>query len=395
MFIIMIKIFAIVLFFSNLLFSQLEANLIASDFDQPLYVCSLPNTNSLLVLEQDGLIKIIKDNKVNEQPFLDISDRVHQTWYPADERGLLGLAFDPNYNKNNSLYLNYIDQEGFTIISRFNVENNLAKKESEKILLKIKQPYMNHNGGFLEFGPDGYLYISIGDGGSAGDPENRAQDLTNLFGTIIRIDVSNKDNYTIPENNPFISNDNAKNEIWHYGLRNVWRFSFDSENGDMYMGDVGQNEWEEINFQPNDHSGGINFGWNILEGNHCYGENNKDCNSSNTVLPIFEYPNDANYVKTIVGWDQPDMHGCSVTGGYVYRGTNKPELYGRYFFGDYCTGKVWSMKNNSENIDLINHTDELLESMNKSEFYLSSFGQDDNQELYLIDYSGDIYSITK
>ena len=161
------------------------------------------------------------------------------------------------------------------------------------------------------------------------------------------------------------------------------------------MGDVGQNEWEEINFQPNNHSGGINFGWNILEGNHCYGEDNKDCNSSNTVLPIFEYPNDANYAKTIVGWDQPDMHGCSVTGGYVYRGTNKPELYGRYFFGDYCTGKVWSMKNNSENIDLINHTDELLEAMNKSEFYLSSFGQDDNQELYLIDYSGDIYSITK
>ena len=395
MFIIMIKIFAIVLFFSNLLFSQLEANLIASDFDQPLYICSLPNTNSLLVLEQDGLIKIIKDNKVNEQPFLDISDRVHQTWYPADERGLLGMAFDPNFKDNNSFYLNYIDQEGFTIISRFNVENNLAKKESEKILLKLKQPYMNHNGGFLEFGPDGYLYISIGDGGSAGDPENRAQDLTNLFGTIIRIDVNGQDSYTIPEDNPFYNKENIKSEIWHYGLRNVWRFSFDSENGDMYMGDVGQNEWEEINFQPNDHSGGINFGWNILEGNHCYGEDNKDCNSSNTVLPIFEYPNDANYAKTIVGWDQPDMHGCSVTGGYVYRGTNKPELYGRYFFGDYCTGKVWSMKNNSENIDLINHTDELLESMNKSEFYLSSFGQDDNQELYLIDYSGDIYSITK
>tara|TARA_B100000073_G_scaffold326213_1_gene310695 strand:- start:5 stop:1180 length:1176 start_codon:yes stop_codon:yes gene_type:complete len=391
----MIKNILIIVTFFSFLIPQLVANLIASDLDQPLYICSLPYANSLLVLEQDGLIKIIKDNNVSEEPFLDISDRVHQTWYPADERGLLGMAFDPNFKDNKSFYLNYINQDGYTVVSKFKVEDNFANPESEVVLLKLKQPYMNHNGGFLEFGPDGYLYISIGDGGSAGDPENRAQDLTNLFGSIIRIDVNGQDSYTIPEDNPFYNKENIKSEIWHYGLRNVWRFSFDSKNGDMYMGDVGQNEWEEINFQPKNHPGGINFGWNLLEGNHCYGEHNKDCDSSNTVLPIFEYPNDANYAKTIIGWDQPEMHGCSVTGGYVYRGTNIPELYGRYFFGDYCTGKVWSLANNDNNIDLINHTDELLNAMNKSEFYLSSFGQDENNELYLIDYSGEIYSITK
>ena len=384
----------IIVIFFNLLISQLEANLIASEFNQPLYVCSLPGTSSLLVVEQDGLIKIIENNKVQEEPFLDISDRVHQTWYPADERGLLGLAFDPNFSNNKSFYINYVNQEGYTIISRFKTDNNIGLADSEQVLLKLKQPYMNHNGGFLEFGPDNYLYISIGDGGSAGDPEMRAQDLTNLFGTIIRIDVSNKESYTIPNDNPFSNQENIKSEIWHYGVRNVWRFSFDSKNGDMYIGDVGQNEWEEIDFQPANHPGGMNFGWNILEGNHCYGDSNENCDSSNTVLPIFEYPNDANYAKTIVGWNQPDMHGCSVTGGYVYRGDNKPELYGRYFFGDYCTGKVWSIKNNDTNIDLINHTDELLKAMNKSEFYLSSFGQDENNELYLIDYSGDVYSIT-
>ena len=389
--------YLIIFFFQfNFLIAQLEANLIASGFDQPLYIKNYPkNNNILLILEQDGIIKIVKNKQKEENFFLDISDRVHQTWYPADERGLLGLAFDPNFEYNNNFYLNYINQEGYTIISRFKSKNGMGIPESEQILLQFKQPYMNHNGGFLEFGPDGYLYISIGDGGSAGDPEKRAQDLSNLFGTIIRIDINTDSGYLIPQDNPFVNKKNIKGEIWNYGLRNVWRFSFDRENGDLYMGDVGQNEWEEIDYQASNSLGGLNYGWNILEGNHCYGENNKDCNSNGTVLPIFEYPNDANYVKTIVGWDQPDMHGCSVTGGYVYRGENKPELYGRYFFGDYCTGKVWSLKNDKNNIDIINHTDELLEAMNKTEFYLSSFGEDESGELYLIDYSGDIYSITK
>jgi glucose/arabinose dehydrogenase len=392
----MIKYIIILFFHFNFLIAQLEANLIASGFDQPLYIKNYPNDNDmLLIVEQDGIIKIVQNMKIKDFPFLDITDRVHQTWYPADERGLLGLTFDPSFEKNNFFYINYINQDGFSIISRFKVNNGLGNPDSEEILLKLKQPYMNHNGGFLEFGPDGYLYISIGDGGSAGDPEKRAQDLSNLFGTIIRIDVSNEGNYIIPESNPFFNHSKFKNEIWHYGLRNVWRFSFDKENGDLYMGDVGQNEWEEIDYHAYNSPSGLNYGWNILEGNHCYGEDIKNCNSNDTVLPIFEYPNDANYAKTIVGWDQPDMYGCSVTGGYVYRGQNKPELYGRYIFGDYCTGKVWSLLNNGEDNSLINHTDELLNSMDKTEFYLSSFGQDENGELYLIDYAGDVYSITK
>ena len=388
----------LIIFFLNVTFlmAQLEAKLIASGFDQPLYIKNYPKNNDmLLIVEQDGIIKIIKNKQKKEVPFLNISDRVHQTWYPADERGLLGLAFDPNFDSNGHFYLNYVNQDGYTTISRFKSKNRLGDPNSEEILLQLEQPYMNHNGGFLEFGPDGYLYISIGDGGSAGDPEKRAQDLSNLFGTIIRIDVNTDSGYNIPQDNPFFNQKNIKNEIWHYGLRNVWRFSFDKENGDLYMGDVGQDEWEEIDYQAYDTPGGLNFGWNIMEGNHCYGENNKDCDSKETTKPIFEYPNDANYAKTIVGWDQPDMHGCSVTGGYVYRGKNKPDLYGKYFFGDYCTGKVWSLINNNGITILINHTDELLKAMNKTEFYLSSFGEDQEGELYLIDYSGDVYSITK
>ena len=392
----MVKYLVIFFLQFNFLTAQLEANLIASGFDQPLYVKNYPrNSNILLIVEQDGIIKIVKNKQTQEQPFMDISDRVHQTWYPADERGLLGLAFDPNFDFNNNFYLNYVNQDGYTVISRFNSKDDLGDSNSEEILLKLKQPYMNHNGGFLEFGPDGYLYISIGDGGSAGDPEKRAQDLSNLFGTIIRIDVSKEFGYTIPKDNPFYNKDNIKNEIWHYGLRNVWRFSFDKKNGDLYMGDVGQNQWEEIDYHQNNKPGGLNYGWNIFEGNHCYDDDNINCNSEGTTLPIFEYPNDANYAKTIIGWNQQNMHGCSVTGGYVYRGKNIPDLYGRYIFGDYCTGKVWSFIKGQEDTSLIDHTEELLNSMNKSEFYLSSFGEGEDGELYLIDYSGDVYSITK
>jgi len=385
----------IIIFIVNLLFPQLKAKLIAKNFEKPLYITNYPNNNDkLLVIEQEGIIQIIENNIISETPFLDISNRVHQPLYPGDEMGMLGLAFDPNFNKNNNFYVNYVDRDGFTIISRFIVNKNLGDKNSEQILIKLKQPYPNHNGGFIEFGADNYLYIGIGDGGSVGDPENRAQNLSNLFGTILRIDVSNHKNYKIPKDNPFYNSNKFKSEIWHYGLRNPWRFSFDKETGDMYIGDVGQNNWEEIDFQPSDSQGGMNFGWKILEGTHCYPDDDKNCSTEGTVLPLFEYPNDANYIKTIIGIKQKKMQGCSVTGGYVYRGKNKPELYGRYFFGDYCTGKVWSLNNNNGNIEVIEHTQELLETMNKKQFYLSSFGEDEDGELYLINYSGEIYSIT-
>ena len=386
----------IIFLFVSTLFPHIEAKLIAQNLDKPIYITSYPDLNKrLLVVQQDGIIKIIENNTILKTPFIDISDRTHQPLFPGDEMGMLGLAFHPNFNENKYFYINYVNKDDYTIISRFTVQNKLGNADSEKILIKLKQPYSNHNGGFIEFGFDGYLYISVGDGGSAGDPENRAQDLSNIFGTILRIDVNGEKEYLIPKDNPFVNNENIRKEIWHYGLRNAWRFSFDRKTGDMYIGDVGQNNWEEINFQPADSKGGLNFGWNILEGTHCYPNDNQQCSRDNTILPLFEYPNDANYFKTLLGWKQSDMQGCSVTGGYVYRGNNKPDLYGRYFFGDYCTGKVWSLKNDNGNLDMRDHTKELLKSMNKKEFYLSSFGEDEEGELYIINYSGQVYSITK
>ena len=391
----MINLFIIIIVLSNLVIAQLDAKLISGNFEKPLYVTNYPNDNEiLLVLEQEGIIRIIKENNITKTPFLDISDRVHQPLYPADEMGMLGIAFDPNFNENHFFYINYVNKESYSIISRFKINGKLGNPQSEEILIKLKQPYPNHNGGSIEFGPDGYLYIGFGDGGSSGDPENRAQNLSNLFGKILRIDVNTEKGYKVPIDNPFYNLDTAKKEIWSYGLRNPWRITFDKKTGDMYIGDVGQWDWEEINYQSSDNKGGLNFGWNILEGNHCYKEH-KLCESKDLTFPIFEYPHDANYLKTLIGWTQKDVNGCSVTGGYVYRGKNKPKLYGRYFFGDYCTGKVWSLKNNNGNIDIKEHTNELLETMNKKQFYLSSFGEDQEGELYLIDYSGDLYSITK
>ena len=394
----------------NLLFSQLSLELVATGFDKPVYVTTAPNDiNKLFVIEQDGYVRTVNLLEENsENVFLDLTDRVHKPLFPADEKGLLGFAFDPNYENNGWIYINYNDKNDNTIVSRLKYEffypvdyvKDVGPKEQilrEDTLMIFKQPYSNHNGGHIAFDSEDYLYISVGDGGSAGDPENRAQDTSNFFGSILRISpyLYCSPNYTIPDDNPFFSSDSTtKKEIWAYGLRNAWRFSFDRLTGDMYLGDVGQNSWEEINFIPSDHSGGINFGWNIMEASSCY--NNIDCNKAESHLPIFEYPNDAKYIKTILGLKQKNVHGCSITGGYVYRGLKIPELYGKYFFGDYCTGKIWSFKYaNGEIKDFEDHTDELLKSINKKSFYLSSFGESNDGELFLIDYEGSIYKLVK
>ena len=277
----------IILIFSFIL-PQLEAKLISGNFEKPLYVTNYPNDNEiLLVLEQEGIIRIIKENNITKTPFLDISDRVHQPLYPADEMGMLGIAFDPNFNENHFFYINYVNKDSYSIISRFKVNGKLGNPKSEEILIKLKQPYPNHNGGSIEFGPDGYLYIGFGDGGSSGDPENRSQNLSNLFGKILRIDVDTEKGYKVPTDNPFYILDTAKKEIWSYGLRNPWRITFDKKTGDMYIGDVGQWDWEEINYQSSDNKGGLNFGWNILEGNHCY----KNINYVNLKMLHFQYLN--------------------------------------------------------------------------------------------------------
>ena len=387
----------------NLLFSQLSLELIASGFEKPVYITTDPgDANKLFIIEQEGYVKTIDLlDSLSEHIFLDITDRVHKPLFPGDEMGMLGFAFDPDYDRNGLIYINYNDKDDNTIISRIgfydSVSGNIGLNQSvfyEDTLLIFKQPYSNHNGGHIEFGPDKNLYISVGDGGSSGDPEKRAQNTKNYFGSILRVspNISSKLNYTIPKGNPFNLED--KKEIWVYGLRNVWRFSFDRLTGDMYLGDVGQNSWEEINFIPSGHQGGINFGWNIMEASSCY--NSIDCQKSELELPIFEYPNDAKYIRTILGLKQKNVHGCSVTGGYVYRGIELPELYGKYFFGDYCTGKIWSFKYINEEIkDFEDHTDELLNSINKKSFYLSSFGESNDGELFLIDYEGSIYKLIR
>lgn len=369
---------------------------IADGFTKPVYVCQPPGDNKrLFVLEQKGVIKIIKNGKKVRKPFADLRDRIHNPIKPGDERGLLGMAFHPNYQSNGFVYINYTDEDDHTIVSRFSVSTvpDRLDKKSENVLIKLKQPFSNHNGGHMVFGADGYLYISVGDGGKFGDPFNNAQNLETLFGSILRIDVDKGDPYAIPKDNPFINVEGAKGEIWFYGLRNVWRFSFDRETGDVYLGDVGQNLWEEIDFAAMEDAGGQNFGWRVMEGNHCYNPK-EDCEPTG-VLPIFEYPNDANYMKVLTGMDEPNVDGCSVTGGYVYHGSAISELQGTYFFADYCSGNIWTFKEkNGKATEFQNRTEEISLGGGGFTNYISSFGEDNKGELYIVDYSGIIFKIT-
>lgn len=277
-----------------------SSRLVAGGFSKPVYVTSHPEDAELLFLvEQKGIIKIIGPGAVRSRPFLDITDRVHNPVTPGDERGLLGLVFHPEFSDNGFFFVNYVDESDRSIISRFRASPGSmdADPESETVLIKLKQPFSNHNGGHLEFGRDGYLYIALGDGGSAGDPLNHAQNLDNLFGKILRIDVNRGDPYGIPDDNPFVNVDGAKPEIWVYGLRNPWRFSFDRASGDLYIGDVGQDAWEEIDVQSASSRGGENYGWRIMEGNHCYNPP-EECDSEGLVEPVWEYSNDADYMRT-------------------------------------------------------------------------------------------------
>jgi glucose/arabinose dehydrogenase len=326
----------------------------------------------LFVLEQPGLIRIIQDGNLLAEPFLDISHRVSC----CGERGLLGLAFHPNYQQNGYFYVNYTDRNGDTVIARFTVQEapNRALPESEKQLLQIAQPYNNHNGGVVEFGPDGYLYLGIGDGGSGGDPQGYAQSLDTLLGKILRLDVDGGDPYVIPADNPFASPQDERGlpEIWAYGLRNPWRFSFDRLTGDLFIGDVGQNAWEEINYLPAGSPGGANFGWNYFEGNHPY--RGTPPSGLELVFPVAEYANPA--------------QGCSVTGGVVYRGRSLPAWDGVYLYGDYCSGKVWG---------LIQHPDgtwqEALLFDNVAR--ITSFGEDEDGEVYIVDYAGIVFQLVE
>ena len=334
------------------------------------------NDGRLFIVEQRGIIWILDENGNKlPQPFLNIDPQVGST---QNEQGLLGLAFHPDYLQNGYFYVNYTNNGGDTRISRFSVlagNPDMADPASEKILLEVDQPYWNHNGGCLKFGPDGYLYASLGDGGSAGDPQKNGQNRLTFLGKILRLDVDNGDPYGIPASNPFANDDFTLDEIWALGMRNPWRFSFDRITGDLWIGDVGQDDWEEIDFQPASSAGGQNYGWRCYEGTHNF--NTGGCEAANTMTyPVVEYQNS-------------NLQGCSVTGGMVYRGCDFPALYGRYLFTDYCTGKIWSVIPDGSG----GWTTTELANLDNNQFV--SFGENKDGELFLAALgAGIIYRVT-
>ncbi len=317
----------------------------------------------LFIVEQAGLILIFQNDQLLPQPFLDIRDRVGSQ---GMEQGLLGLAFHPQFGQTPYFYVNYTDRQGNTVIARFQVslaDPNRADPASEKRLLQIDQPFSNHNGGETVFGPDGYLYLGLGDGGSAGDPQGNAQSLDTLLGKILRVDVDGGDPYAIPTDNSFASG-GGRAEIWAYGLRNPWRFSFDRLTGDLYIADVGQNQWEEIDFLRTGSAGKLNFGWDYFEGNHPY--EGQPPSGEIFIAPVAEYPHSL---------------GCSVTGGVVYRGSRLPAWQGVYLYGDFCTGAVWGLLRDAGGAW---QSKPLFTNVGR----IASFGEDEAGEVYLVDRSG-------
>lgn len=347
--------------FSNLSFRRLT-NLAQPDDGQ----------SHIFVTEQGGLIKVFSNDQETEstQVFLDISDRVSEI---GNEEGLLGLAFDPDYRDNSYFYVYYSAfSPRRSVLSRFSLDPDnpgSADPDTELIILEIPQPFSNHNGGQLAFGPDGYLYIGLGDGGSRGDPQRNGQNTGTLLGSIIRIDVSGSSadqTYRIPPDNPFVGIEGAKEEIWAYGLRNPWRFSFDLESGLLWVADVGQNEWEEIDLVER----GLNYGWNIMEAEDCFSPST-GCDTSGLELPVIAYDHD---------------DGCSVTGGYVYRGSALPSLQGAYIYGDFCSGKIWGLRYDGQSI-----TEHRL--LVDSDLEITSFGRDLADNLYILSRNTGIYTL--
>jgi len=346
--------------------------LVGSGFSSPLYLTSPPGDAArLFIVEQTGAIRIIKDGSILPTPFLDLSDRI----VAGGEQGLLGLAFYPDYAVTGRFIVHYTDPAGDTHLSIFQVtaDPDIADPASEQVILTADQPYPNHNGGQVGFGPDGYLYLGLGDGGAANDPEGRAQSLSDLLGSILRLDVSSGTTYTVPADNPFVGQAGAQPEVWSYGLRNPWRFSFDRATGDLYIADVGQDQYEEVDVAPSatGTGKGLNFGWDIMEGAHCLGGG--QCDQTGLTLPDLEYNH---------------RLGCSITGGYVYRGSAIPDLQGMYFFADYCRGWVRSFRYAAGAATELTDWPSLRPGTP-----VLSFGEDAAGELYVLSASGDVSKV--
>jgi len=356
---------------------------VISGLDRPVFITHANDgSGRLFIVEQGGLIRVFQNGRLVEPPYLDIRDRVNDG---ASERGLLGLAFTPDFAQSGHLFVNYSDQNGATTITRFTAADAGAATvdpESAVEILSIDQPASNHNGGMLAFGPDGYLYIGTGDGGAANDKFGNGQNPSTLLGKMLRIDVSGIDAreasdqpYAIPADNPWVAVDwqgaDVRDEIWAVGLRNPWRYSFDRNTGDLWIGDVGQGKYEEIDMIAAGAVGPLNFGWPIMEGKQCFPDD-VDCDQTGLVSPLLDYTHGGN---------------CSITGGYVYRGEEFPALDGVYFYGDYCSGKIWMLTPD----DTGGWRNQLALS---TDLRISTFGEDEQGELYVADHGkGDVYRV--
>ena len=340
--------------------------IVKGNLEHPLFLTHAGDgTARLFIVEQPGRIRILDQGVLIPNPFLDITDRV----LSGGERGLLGLAFHRDFLRNGRLFVNYTRKpDGATVVAEYRRDSSPHEaSREERILLVVSQPYANHNGGMMAFGPDGYLYIGLGDGGSGGDPENFAQNPNELLGKILRIDVDHGDPYGIPSDNPFAMR-GGRPEIYATGLRNPWRFSFDSKTGDLWAADVGQKKWEEVDLIDR----GGNYGWRVMEGSHCYAPA-FFCETKQFIAPVLEYGH--------------DNGRCSITGGYVYRGRTA-SLVGRYLYGDYCSGEIFLLSKTQEGT--LGQTPDVAL---KAPFRISSFGEDETGELYVLDHAGGVYRI--
>jgi glucose/arabinose dehydrogenase len=345
---------------------------VASGLSFPLYLTAPIGDARLFIVQKGGAIRIVKDGVLLPAPFLDLAGRVST----GAEQGLLGLAFDPGYASTGRFVVHYTDAGGATMVSAFRVsagDPDRADPASETPILTVEQPFSNHNGGQILFGPDGLLYLGLGDGGGSGDPSGRGQSLTDLLGNILRVDVGSAPGYTIPPDNPFDGVAAARSEIWSFGLRNPWRFTFDPATGDLYVADVGQGAWEEIDVVSAAEGAGrrANFGWNLTEGRHCYA--NPGCDTTGITLPMLEYSHE---------------EGCSITGGFVYRGAAIPALQGHYFYADYCRGWVRSLRMEGGQVVESHQWPTLAPGGT-----IPSFGRDAAGELYVMNAEGRVFRI--